>query len=436
MSESASSPIEQTSGQEIELISDGDGIAILGPPVAVDRFLISQKLDSQDLGLHRLGSKINAASGFVQAGSEITANSGRWVKLTKESAELSKKLNLMKGSTGDVSRAVVTEKGKIKAILEFSKGSLLTNPAVLAGAAGIMAQMAMQQTMDEITDYLAVIDAKVDDVLRAQKDAALAEMIGVEFVLEEAMTIRTQVGRVSEVTWSKVQTTSTTIASTQAYALRQLDAVAEKLEKTSKVGDLAKTAKTAETQVEEWLVVLARCFQLQTAIGILELDRVLDSSPAELDQHRIALKTAHHNRRTLITQTTEGLIARMDAVVGQANTSTKVLLSPLDYGALVQSSNNVAADVVEFHKRLGIEQNREPIEARRWVDAAAEVRDTVLEASAEGLGTAVRVGGEAITNVRVVTGRLGGAVSGRLRRDSKRKPQGDGQIDAPHDEDE
>ena len=75
-----------------------------------------------------------------------------------------------------------------------------------------MAQLAMQQTMDEITDYLATIDEKVDDVLRAQKDAVLADMIGVDFVIEEAMTIREQVGRVSEVTWSKVQATPATIA--------------------------------------------------------------------------------------------------------------------------------------------------------------------------------------------------------------------------------
>src|SRR6185369_7093775 len=101
--------------------------------------------------------------------------------------------------------------GQIRGFVQFAgPGSFLTNPAILAGAAGIMAQVAMQQTMDEITDYLAAIDEKVDDVLRAQKDAVLADMIGVDLVIEEAMTIRGEVGRVSEVTWSKVQSTSTT----------------------------------------------------------------------------------------------------------------------------------------------------------------------------------------------------------------------------------
>ena len=104
-------------------------------------------------------------------------------------------------------------------------GSLLTNPALLAGAAGIMAQVALQQTMDDITDYLAAIDEKLDDVLRAQEDAVRADMIGAGFDSDEAMTIREHAGRVSEVTWSKVQATSATIARTQAYALRQLDAL-------------------------------------------------------------------------------------------------------------------------------------------------------------------------------------------------------------------
>jgi hypothetical protein len=105
-----------------------------------------------------------------------------------------------------------------------------------------MAQLAMQQTMDEITDYLATIDAKLDDVLRAQEDAVLADMIGVGFDIDEAMTLREHGGRVNEVTWSKVQGSSATIARTQAYALRQFDALAEKLERATKVSDLAESA--------------------------------------------------------------------------------------------------------------------------------------------------------------------------------------------------
>lgn len=275
---------------QIQLMSDGDGLAVIGEPAAVDRFLVSEGLQSKDLGLPRLGAAFSAGAGAAQAGSEIAANSGRWVKLSKESAQLVEKYGLRESSKTGLSSGVLKGKnGQVKGFVEFVKGpgAQLTNPALLAGAAGIMAQLAMQQTMEEITDYLAAIDEKVDDVLRGQKDAVVADMIGVDFVIEEAMTIREQVGLVSEVTWSKVQATSATIARTQAYALLQLDALAQKLERKPAIGDLAKTSKEAESTVQEWLAVLARCFQLQDAIAILELDRVLDATPDELDRHRL-----------------------------------------------------------------------------------------------------------------------------------------------------
>lgn len=190
---------------EIQLISDGDGLAVIGDPTTVERFLVSEGLSSKALELPRLRSALGTGAAATRAGSEIAANSGRWVKLTEESATLVKKHGLRKSSKSGLSTGVVKgSKGQVKGFVEFVKtpGSLLTNPALLAGAAGVMAQVAMQQTMDEIADYLATIDEKVDDVLRAQKDAVLARMIGVGFVIDEAMTVREHGGRVNEVTWS------------------------------------------------------------------------------------------------------------------------------------------------------------------------------------------------------------------------------------------
>jgi hypothetical protein len=257
---------------EIQLISDGDGLAVIGDPTAVERFLVSEGLSSRDLGLPRLATVLSRGAVAAQTGSEIAADSGRWVKLTKESAELVQKHGLRESRTAGLSTGVVKgRKGQIGGFVSFVKAprALLTNPAILAGAAGIMAQLAMQQTMDEITDYLVTIDAKLDDVLRAQDDAVWADMIGVGLDIEEAMTIREHAGRVNEVTWSKVQATSTTIARTQAYASRQLLALAEKVERETKIGDLARAAKEAESKAQGWLAVLARSFQLQDAIAVL-----------------------------------------------------------------------------------------------------------------------------------------------------------------------
>lgn len=411
--------------EEIELIADGDGLAIIGDPTAVERFLSSAGVSSKDLALQqRIGSALNSGSAVAKAGSEIAANSGRWVKLTEESAKAMKVANLMKGSSDGVSRAIAkTSKGKITKILEFTRpgsiGSMLTNPAMLAGAAGIMAQLAMQQTMEEITDYLAKIDEKVDDILRAQKDAALAEMIGVGFVIDEAMTVREHTGRVSEVTWSKVQGGALAIATTQAYALRQLDAIATKLEKKRAVGDLADLSEAAEESVEEWLAVLARCFQLQDGLGVLELDRVLDASPEELERHRRGLKAARDERRARIASTTQALLARMDAAADLAN--TKVLLHPLKSGAVVRSGNQVMADIVVFNDRLGIAAAHEAVEAKKWVAAAGEARDKAVEVGVDGAEAVAKFGNKVFGDAKSAGERLADGVAQRfpLRRGPK-----------------
>ncbi|GAA2559633.1 hypothetical protein GCM10010435_33580 [Winogradskya consettensis] len=412
---------------EIQLISDGDGLAVIGHPAAVDRFLTAERLPSQDLGLSRLSSTLHAGSAVAQAGSVIAEHSGRWVKLTAESARAMKKYPLMKGPTDGVGRAVLTDHGKITGLLQIVQkpGAMLTSPAVLTGAAGLMAQLAMQQAMDEITDYLAVIDAKVDAVLRAQTDAVVADMIGVELVIDEALMIRAQVGRVSEVTWSKVQATPVPLARTQAYALRQLDAVAEKLESQTKVGDLAKSTKEAEIKVQEWLAVLARCFQLQDAVAILELDRVLDASPEELENHRVGIRIARGNRLDLISRATERLLARMDDAAGTAN--AKVLLNPTTSRSVVHSTNHISTTVVDFNGCLGIERDRQSWNARRWLDAAADVRDRVLDTStevkdkvletgADGVGAAGRFGMGAVGRARSMMGKVSGELTDRAQR--------------------
>ncbi|WP_169952555.1 hypothetical protein [Microbispora sp. H11081] len=417
---------------EIQLISDGEGLAVIGHPTAVERFLVSEGLPSKDLGLRRLRFVLKAGGGVARAGSEIAADSGRWVKLTKESAQLVEKYGLRESSKSGLKSGVLKGKnGQIKGFVEFAKspGSIATNPAILAGAAGIMAQLAMQQTMKEITDYLAAIDEKVDDVLRAQKDAVLADMIGVDLVIEEAMLIRERVGRVSDVTWSKVQATSMTIARTQAYALRQLDALAEKAERETRIGDLAKISREAELRIQEWLAVLARCFQLQDALAVLELDRVLDESPEELDRHRLALRAARQNRLELISRSTERLMARMEAAAVLAN--TKVLLHPTTSRAVVQSSDQVAVAVVGFQGLLGIERDRLSLEARRWVDAAVEVRDKVLETGAEGVDAAIHLGNETLDRARSVTGKLSSGLPSGLADLAFRRRGDDKERDRP-----
>ncbi len=107
-------------------------------------------------------------------------------------------------------------------------------------------------------------------------------------------------------------------------------------------------------------------------------------------------------------------MARMDAAAGMAN--TKVLMNPAQAPAVVQSSNHVAIAVGDFHGRLGIERGRQSMEARRWADAATEVRDKALGTGADGVAAARRLGNETLDRARSVTGKLSSRIAERALR--------------------
>jgi hypothetical protein len=277
--------------------------------------------------------------------------------------------------------------------------------------------------MKEITDYLAAIDQKLDAVLRSQTNQVLARLDGVALTVGEAMSVRDAVGRVSDVTWSKVQNSAQTIHETQGYALRQLGDLADKIEEKNKIGALAETAKEAEAEVQKWLVVLARCFALHDAVAVLELDRVLDASPDDLDRHRLGLKSARRDRLQLISERTDRLLGRMDAAVGRAN--SKVLFNPKQSPAVVKSRNHVAAGVHEFHELLGIESGRESSEARRWSEAAAERWDAARATGAASVDAVKNFGGETRDQAKSMKDKLSSRIAERKVRQSEDEQHGE-----------
>ncbi|MFF1688448.1 MULTISPECIES: hypothetical protein [unclassified Streptomyces] len=186
------------------------------------------------------------------------------------------------------------------------------------------------------------------------------------------------------------------------------------MERKRKIGDLAKASREAESKAQDWLAVLAHCFQLQDALAILELDRVLDTAPDELDRHRLGIRIARENRMDLISRNTERLMARMHAAAGTAN--AKVLLHPTASRHVVHARNHVEIAVVDFHGRLGIERGRRSLEARRWVEAAVEVRDKALVRGAENVDAARRFGNGTLDRARSATGKLSSGIAERALR--------------------
>lgn len=71
-------PQEPTINDEVQLIGDGDGLAVIGEPAVVDRFLASEGLvATRDFGLPTARGVTSTGAAAAEAGAGLGANSGR-----------------------------------------------------------------------------------------------------------------------------------------------------------------------------------------------------------------------------------------------------------------------------------------------------------------------------------------------------------------------
>ena len=264
--------------------------------------------------------------------------------------------------------AMLGDPGKVAKWLqvEGGAGAVLSNPAVLSGVGGLLTQLAQQAEAHELKALLVRIDEQLDDVRRAQRDMHLAKLDGAAAAITEAMIIRTAGGDPATL-WAKVQAESGSILDVQAFALRALDALADKVDGKRTAGALKKATAEVEREVAVWIAVLARCFELQDEFKILELDHVLATAPDKFDGHRQGVVDASETRRTLILQRTTQLMGRLDEAGGIARES--MLLHAKAARAVVEALNSTRMLVDEFHAPLGIESSREVLSSPSWREA-------------------------------------------------------------------
>ena len=96
----------------------------------------------------------------------------------------------------------------------------------------------------------------------------------------------------------------------------------------------------------------------------------------------------------------------------------RVLLHPIDSRAVVRSTNLVGTGLVHFQESLGIESSRTSLQAKRWMTAAVEMRDQVIETGSDGVDAAGRLGDRALDGARSVAGKVSKRVAeARRQRD-------------------
>lgn len=388
---------------EVELVSDDDGVVVFGNRSAIERFLDGAGLLSlaREFEIGKLTKIFSTGADVAKTASGIAEQSALYLKLTPESAKQIKDAGgLMKTKTKGISHAMLGETGKhsLKWLqIEDGPASLLTNPAVLSGLGGLMSQFAQQAEAQELKALLLRIDEKLDDVRRDQRDAVLARMKGAAAQIEEAMTVRAHGGD-SMTLWAKVSGASATILNVQEEALLALGALAEKVQGKRRTGELKKVAGEIEEEVAVRLAILARCFELHDEFRVIELDHVLATAPESLEGHRHGLAVARARRRESVLKNTGQLMAQMDTAGVIAN--ERIILHERAARSVIGSLNSTAMLVDDFHGPLGIESSRQSLQTTPWRQALRdpEQRRTagkeVVQKAAVG---AVTVGGLGLT---------------------------------------
>lgn len=394
---------EKTENNEIRVVEDERGLLFLGNQSLVKAFLDDAGLSSREFTARAAGT----VGSIAQAAGEVSASSGRWVKLTKESAELVEKY----GKKAGLQPGVVQQKnGQIIKWLRFEKPGDLFSPAMAAGVGGVMAQMAIEQSIQEITDYLADIDEKVGELLRDQKDQTVAELMGAALELDEAAAIRSKTGTMSDAAWTKVAPCAQTTSKALAYSLTKLQGIADKLEKSGNVDELDKALTTAQDDAATWLVTVAQAIKTRDKLSLIELERALAEAPEIVEEHRAAIVEARRGRLERVKTSIDQF---RNALEGASETARNdKLMHPFKADKDIERLNELMEMTEQFAQCLDLEMASKTIEhAQSWDKVvgqfAGDVAAGAADLSGKALEGAADLGGKALEGAQELGGVMG-----------------------------
>lgn len=280
--------------------SDGKGLLLLGEEAD---FATPQSGNRLEFGNVTSQALIHATK-IVGSVMGRHADSGRYLKLDKESAELLKHFKGTGPITGVIRKGdlrIAGNPGEIIKHLKFEKASF--KPGMAAGVAGLMTQIALEAALAEIKNYLVAIDEKVDLLLRQRRHEELAKLRGTQHAIEEADELYRRSGTVSDTTWSKISHLGGHLNEIAAFALEQIEDTVNQVQgKKVKMKQASIQLDKLNRELPAWLGILATSVYLHDSLYVLELARVRDHEPSHLASHREGITQARAKRLSDIAQ--------------------------------------------------------------------------------------------------------------------------------------
>lgn len=105
-------------------------------------------------------------------------------------------------------------------------------------------------------------------------------------MIDETMFIYQQVGSISATTWSKVSGCPQDIATIQAYAIAKIKGLTEKVEREQDPKQVRPLTQQIRLEIHQWLGMLASAVRMQDQISCIELARVCQEEPEQLEAYK------------------------------------------------------------------------------------------------------------------------------------------------------
>ncbi|OFN78938.1 hypothetical protein HMPREF3056_06155 [Corynebacterium sp. HMSC056F09] len=383
------------SDAELTVITGEEGALVIGPESELKRLSDQAELSPVTPQILRRASQV------LTGIEDYQKESGRWLKLDAESAAYLKRLGIKPGDiragvirTKDVGRGVASHNGgSLLKHLQFEKAGLLT-PAAPMVLASMMQQAAVEKQMEQMQAYLEHIDAKLDEVLRFQKDSLAGEIDGVAEMLAEAALVLEDTAEVTDTQWATIAHLTADLAKLQGQVLRHLRAVAETMARSkTSPGKVRATFQKTNDDAGSWIYELARTVQLQNQMYVLQLSRANAVEGEVAKDYAAAVARARQRRAARLLEDLTS-IAHIAHELGSFSTLRKAI----DWNSprAVAEVNHFFAQLRDFADAANLAvEGTEGLEPVRRIDAFRELTATGTNMARELTTTGTNMAREA-----------------------------------------
>jgi hypothetical protein len=378
------SGMDEAHNSDLALYVDGGSALVAGNPAAIAELF--KKLDVPSATTSKLGTAITdmlAVAGGL-AGILGQGNvSGNSFQMTAES--YAKYLELA-GSTkekfGLISGVLRQPDGTIDTVIDLVKTSGVS-PAAMGNPAMLAAAVAIRSAVHSLEVQLESIGAKLDTVLRDNRNEALGNIQGTTYILDKAFGYFEETGVLTPTLWDQVSGQAAALSQMHAVALNHIDGLADGLKAKSFGMRLDGAKKAASGELQHWLIITAVALTNMVRMDSLE---IIHGAAADARGTHARHVEQARERRLELTRSKVQKLAEAAVKASKVDTFTRVA-NPFEMPKLYDAVSEIQRLLTVFSESYGMPAT-EAFERKEWHTSLLDLGHAAGSAVAGAVGAA------------------------------------------------